>query len=142
MEEIKIKKFNISEIDKITLLSTEEAEKVPVSIRACGDWWWLRSPGGYQFSAASVNYVGGIFERGSYVNYDYIAIRPAFRLNNLNSKIGDKILINKTWCTVIDKGLVLTDYLICKHKFDSESNDWETSEIKRFINSDEFKAMI
>lgn len=142
MEEIKIKKFDISEVDEITLLSIEEAEKIPKSFRACGDWWWLRSPGYSQGCAVLALNGGDIFEGGYNTHNNNLAVRPAFRINNLKSEIGDKILINKTWCTVIDKGLVFADYPICKHRFDSESNDWETSEIKSFINSEEFKLMI
>lgn len=142
MEEIKIKKFNIDEVDEITLLSVEEAEKIPDSVRACGKWWWLQSPGYNQKFAAVVDDIGGVYENGNFIYFDTNTVRPVFKISNLESDIGEPVRINKTWCTVIDKELVLTDNPICNHKFDSKSNDWENSELKAFVNSDEFKAMI
>lgn len=44
-------------------------------------WWWLRSPGLYQLSAANVNYVGSVYYAGYSVNYDYGAVRPALWIN-------------------------------------------------------------
>lgn len=142
MEELKIKKIEINEVDEIILLSVEEARKIPQNILACGDWWWLRSSGHRQGDAALVSRGGIVHPRGYCVNFDYCAIHPAFRLNNLNAKIYDKVMIGKTWCTVIDEGLALTDYSICKRRFDEKSNNWESSELKEFINSEGFKAMI
>lgn len=142
MEELKIKKFEIDEIDEITLLSVEEAEKIPQSILSCGNWWWLRSPGHNRFLVVGVNCLGVVFKLGFAISFDCYAVRPAFKISSLESEIGKKITVNKTLCTVIDKGLVLADCSICKHRFDSKSNVWETSEIKAFIESDEFKAMI
>lgn len=40
-------------------------------------WCWLRSPGFNQGRAARVDYDGGVYEIGSLVNRDYIAVRPA-----------------------------------------------------------------
>lgn len=142
MEELKIKKFNISEVDEITLLSIEEAKKLPDHILCCGDKWWLRSPGYYQYTAINVLNGGDVRETGSTVGDVNIHVRPAFRISNLESENGEPLKIGKTWCIVIDKGLVLADYPVCKHRFDSKSNDWETSELRAFINSDKFKAMI
>lgn len=142
MEEIKIKKFDIDEVDEITLLSVEEAEKIPDSVRACGKWWWLRSLGDCQNYAAIVHYDGYVYRGGYDVDIDGRAVRPAFRINNLKSEIGEPVRVSKIWCTVIDKDLVLANHPICNHRFDEKSNNWETSEIKAFINSDEFKAMI
>lgn len=142
MNKIEVKQFDISEVDEITLLSVEEAKKLPEFIRACGVWWWLRSPGYYLFSAARVSDGGGIFDFGASVNFINSTVRPAFRINNLESETGDKVIIGKTCCTVVGEDLVLADYPICKHRFDEKSNNWETSELRKFINSEEFKAMI
>ena len=40
-------------------------------------WWWLRSPGNYQFNAARVLSYGDVYEYGGYVNVDTTAVRPA-----------------------------------------------------------------
>lgn len=142
MKKIEVKQFDIDEVDEITLLSVEEAKKIHQSIRARGEWCWLRSPGFKQGYAAYIMYGGGVIDVGHNVNYDNYTVRPAFRINNLKSEIGDRIMIGETWCTVIDEGLILADYSICEHRFDKNSNVWEISELKEFINSDEFKAMI
>ena len=47
-------------------------------------WWWLRSPGVYQISAAVVAVGGGVSENGSSVNDDSGAVRPALWID-LNS---------------------------------------------------------
>lgn len=141
MKELKFKQFGIDEVDEITLLSVEEAKKVQPQIRACSEWWWLRSPGLNQYFAAIVD-KSGISELGDLVSSGYHTIRPVFKINSLESEIGEKIMVNKTWCTIIDEGLVLADNPICNHRFDEKSNKWETSELKAFINSEEFKSMI
>ncbi len=44
-------------------------------------WWWLRSPGDTQGSAASVDYGGDVHERGDYVGSGVSAVRPALWIN-------------------------------------------------------------
>lgn len=44
-------------------------------------WWWLRSPGLTQHSAAHVNIFGSVYCAGHNVNYDYDAVRPALWIN-------------------------------------------------------------
>ncbi len=89
--------------DKVFLLSIEEAKRyfktdedricMPTKQArnhkawtndsgAC--WWWLRSPGLSQNSAAGVYIGGGVSEYGLGVNYDDNAVRPALWIN-LNS---------------------------------------------------------
>lgn len=143
MKQIEIKQlFDIEEVNEITLLTIEEAEKLSDHILRCDNWWWLQSPGDYQNYAVCVDDEGDIYKTGDYVQLDYTAVRPAFKINNLESETGDKVIINKTMCTVVSKDLVLADCSICEHRFDKKSNNWETSELKAFIESDEFKAMI
>lgn len=132
-----MKCFSLKET-KITLLTTEQAKKLPENILACGKWWWLRSPGCTQDIAAVVYYFGGIYEFGYYVSIDDIAVRPAFKIANLSSEFGEKVYVGKLLCTVIDKDLVLADEYVCEHRFDPELNDWETSELKAFIESEAF----
>jgi len=83
--------------DKIFLFSIGEAEVYFASdeARACTPtayavangayqneengncWWWLRSPGRYQYNAAFVNLVGGVYAFGNDVDHDNNAVRPA-----------------------------------------------------------------
>lgn len=131
-----MKHFNPKEV-QITLLTLEQAEKLPEEILSCGDCWWLRSPGYNQDDAAYVGTGGGVYESGDFVNYDHFAVRPAFEIANLNSEFGKRVYVGKLLCTVIDKDLVLADKAVCCYRFDIVSNDWETSELKAFIESDE-----
>ena len=44
-------------------------------------WWWLRSPGDYQYDAASVNYDGSIYYYGYFVDNRCDCVRPALWIN-------------------------------------------------------------
>ena len=144
MKEKTIPYFEIKDISEITLLSTEEWEKVKEikSVPKYTSWWWLRSPGTFSYYAVVINSDSDFADYGYYVHNRYVCVRPSFRVPNFKSKIGSKIFIENTLCTVIDTDYVLSDIVICRHKFDKESNDYDKSEIKQFINSDEFKKML
>ena len=45
------------------------------------DYWWLRSPGEYDYCAAYVEFLGSVHSNGPPVNYANCAVRPAFNLN-------------------------------------------------------------
>ena len=47
-------------------------------------WWWLRSPGCYQYDAADVRTDGFVNENGYFVYIDFYAVRPALWID-LNS---------------------------------------------------------
>lgn len=68
--------------DKIFLLSIQEAEKYFAceADRSIGEWWWLRSPGGTSYYAASVSNDGSIYYVGNNVNYHDNEVRPALWL--------------------------------------------------------------
>lgn len=84
--------------DKVFLLSIAEANKYfrSDSARQCKPtryagayansdngscWWWLRSPGRNQGSAAGVFYDGAVYCYGIYVDYVYGAVRPVLWIN-------------------------------------------------------------
>lgn len=138
--------ISLSAADDVFLLSAnewEEAKKVigvPVKQEKC---WWLRSPGSNSYCAADVCYDGSINYYGDNVDDTGGCVRPAFRIFHLWYKPGDKIMVeNKTVCTVISEGVALADKAVCSHRFDPDNNDWETSELQAFINSDEFIDML
>ena len=148
MKAVKHVSFNC--IKEITLLTIEQAERLPRELLACGEWWWLRSPGYFQDIAADVSTDGSVLYLGYAVNNDSDCVRPAFVIPGLDSKIYDKVhiggyrytldgdYIGGCVCTVVDKDLVLADDVVCRHRFDAKSNDWNKSELKAFIESDEF----
>ena len=150
VEEIKIEDFtlihkvSINKVSEVTLLSIGEWQKAKEikSVPRFIGWWWLHSPGNYSTLATSVYSSGVTNDYGDDVKYDLGRVRPAFKIPNLKSEIGSKIFVENTLCTVIDTDYALSDIAVCQHRFDKESNDYETSEIKQFINSDEFKKML
>lgn len=129
--------FEREDIEQITLLTIEQAEKLPVDILRSDEPWWLRSPG---YTRGDAAFVEGdeASEIGYSVDFDYHAVRPAFKITNSNFKVGEKVYIESVTCTAIKGELVLTDECICFHRFDTESNNWENSELKKFIESDYF----
>ena len=140
----------LSAADDIFLLSEDEwnqARKIPgVPATLPRGWWWLRSPGTSPYYASYVSDLGGIWSSGQAVQCADGGIRPAFRIASLarnDYQPGDKITVeNKTVCTVIFKDVALADDIVCQHRFDPFNNNWETSKLKAFINSDEFLNML
>ncbi len=67
--------------DQIFLLSITEVKRYFTSneSRECGEWWWLRTPGKWNDSAASVDFDGSIncFGNGEYVCDENGTVRPA-----------------------------------------------------------------
>ena len=136
MKAVKHVSFNC--IKEITLLTIEQAKRLPRELLACGEWWWLRSPGYYQYTAAFVSTDGSVSYGGDCVYSDRGCVRPAFVIPGLDSKIYDQVHVGGCVCTVVDKDLVLADDVVCYHRFDAKSNDWNKSELRAFIESDEF----
>ena len=126
------------EIDGITLLSLEEAQQVPVEKLAIGCWWWLRSPGNDRYYAADVSFDGRVNSNGYNVHITDDVVRPALKISNqesANLEIGDRFdALGYTWTYVLD-GLALCDTSIGKHRFDSISNCWKTSELKQWLEN-------
>lgn len=106
--------------------------------------WWLRIPGCCKECAAVVANDGWVDLDGVVVANDK-GVRPALRIPTLSQmgyKPGDKVTINNTVCTVIDKDVVLTDNIVCSYRFDFQNNNWERSDIKGFLNSPRFLSML
>lgn len=141
-------KVNIEDVSEVFLLSDEEwvqAKKIPSVPVEQPRWWWLRSCGANSDFVCCVDSDGGI--HGHFcIYYTWHNVRPAFRIASLayhDFQPGDKILVGKkTVCTVITEEIALADNILSDHRFDPDNNDWETSEIKTFINSGEFLAML
>lgn len=153
IKELDMPKFGYKD-DDIFLLSKEEYKKVRVDIpRYDCSWWWLRSPGHCVNYAAWVGYDGYVNSDGSAVYLAELAIRPVVRINNYNHPSNfvsdfetDKHFIRlkndlimpltliynkeeKYKYYIFDMPLPLTQ------RFDRDSNDYETSEIRRYLLS-------
>jgi len=125
-------------IDDIFLLSKEEYRKYKSLIPILDDWWWLRSPGYISYSAAVVNGVGSVRSNGYYVALCSGVARPVLRIPNLkflDIKPGDILIIFGREWVLLDKDLVIAKKEIRKHRFDKELNNYETSEIKQYLQN-------
>ena len=125
--------------DDIFLLSKEEYEYYEDKIPHENCWWWLRSPGPNQHDAALVFYDGSVIYGGRSVVRDYCAVRPALKYSNLESQIiqsclhKDRFLFREFPFRIIDaeNKIAIAEVPITFDKFDKESNDYETSYIRR-----------
>lgn len=131
-----LKEFKIGfESDPIFLLNEEEYAKYKDKIPLLDDWWWLRSPG-ISSDRAIVVYDDGYTDAyGREVDYYYKAIRPAIKIPNLDVDIGSVITLGDFDFVVIDKDLAIAKEYISKGKFDKNSNDYETSSVRKFLLS-------
>ena len=134
-------------VEEVFLLSVEEWNNIVSSVPnipvELDNFWWLRSPGHTDYCAAYVGGIGYVDFFGRRVDLEF-GVRPAFRISHLSGfKPGDKITVStKTVCTVICNDTALADSIVCKHRFDPKSNNYNNSEIKAYINFDEFKNML
>lgn len=136
------------ETDKLFLLSLEEVnEYLPTEkSRMCnynGEyvWWWLRTPGSFANIATYVYNNGCINYLGSSVILHSIAVRPALHLNlaYLNTlehtRDGRVYFAGREWLVLDEEtGLLLSKKAICLHHFDDNSNKYEQSEIRAYLN--------
>ena len=143
-EEIeRLEKKDVADNDPIFLLSEEEYFKYKDRIPHINCWWWwLCSPGNSDSNAAFVSSGGVDNKDGFYVGFNSIAVRPALWLSNLRSElpfgIGIKscenyIVFNGVTWIKIDNDLYIAEVPIAFRRFDLESNDYEKSEIRKFL---------
>ncbi|GEM_PF-3870538 len=137
--------FTKDDIESVSLLSMDEYKKNRDLIPVVKCWWWINSPGIYKKNAMYIFIDGEIYTEGYKVDSDRAGIRPVFRLKPEAAhglKLGEKVIIGKYSATVLDNDSCLLDDVVCNHRFDIASNNWEKSELKSFIESEEFMNMI
>lgn len=126
------------EITGATLLTVDEAnDLLTVEDRACGSWWWLRSPGYCEDAAVDVDEDGFVHVFGGTVRGYSVGVRPALKIENLasaNLEIGDEFYIGEQRFKVISDHLALCDLIVGYSRFDSKGNDYENSEIKAYVD--------
>ena len=124
-------------VNEITLLSIDEYKKSKQNISLIKDVaWWLRSPGYHNFTAAFVEVNGDVNESGYNVAIDYPAVRPVLKLLGASDLlIKEKLdLAGHTW-TVISENLALCDDILGWTCFSNDTNAYETSDIKKYIDN-------
>jgi len=129
------------QISEVTLLSEEEYEYAKDIIPSINEWWWLRSPGYTQLTAASVHYGGSL--SSSHVSSDRGCVRPALRFCNLeasNLRIEDKFELAGYKWTIISPELAICDDVVGQSWFQKDwrvedANIYENSDIKRWLSN-------
>lgn len=120
------------DMDKIFLLSKEEYKQHKDAIPTVKMCWWLRSPSAdFARGAGVVDYDGAVHDH--YVLDDW-SVRPALHLESSESsnlKIGDRLVRADFPWIVIGDGLAIAEVPIGFWRFDENSNDYETSEIRK-----------
>lgn len=124
--------------DPIFLLSIEEYKKYRNKIPPINTWWWLRSPASASLFPNDITVIScNGFVEGLSINVrcSSTAIRPALRLNQRLCFRYDKnkiIYCGITWVE-IDEGLYIAEVPIDFRRFDESSDDYTTSEIRKFL---------
>ena len=129
--------INEGDIKGITLLTTEEADQLPLYIAACGGSWWLRSPGWFSNYAANVDYNGDVDSAGTSLDFDEIAIRPVLLCDPVELPLGHVVkLFGEEWLYIGD-GKLLARKPIGRCAFNKSSekgNVYEGSDIEKYVN--------
>lgn len=131
---------------KITLLTDEEYRQYKKIIPFIEQSWWLRSPG---INSINANYVdwNGILYDSRYVN-DPLEIRPALRMQLSNPKslgpgdhirIGSKSFIVLSWEE--NELFALCDEMIASRRFDPYNNEWKSSELRQWLETEGLKLI-
>ena len=134
-------KFPVAQIEEVTLLSSEDWKHAREVAPIYTGTWWLRDPDEDDYLVYAVAN-GGVVDCWGFPPRTLLGVRPAFIVKNTGLKRGDKLLVGNTVCTILKDDLVLSDTVIALHKFDRRTNNYDKSEIKQYINSDEFKARL
>lgn len=127
--------------DKIFLLSVEEYKKYKSVIPKCNlAWWWLRSPGISDGRATYVSCDGEVHIDGHNVRSYMSAIRPALKVSKqevADMKIGETTCkyLNHPFTKIDDDLLIATIPFATTRCFDNKSNNYETSEIRKYLLS-------
>lgn len=123
--------------DVLFLMSLDEYKRYKDKIRYIKTWWWLRNSYGYSSTYAYFINSDGFSSYGVAFN-DY-GVRPCLRYNKISLIIDleeeNCFLWNKTKWRIIDEKnkIAISDLPIEFKKFDGESNDYETSDIRAFL---------
>ena len=118
-----------------TLLSVEETKKIPTAALAYAEnWWWLRTEGCRPYFAAAIENNGSSSYMGKGKSYDIGAVRPALYLESDDYQVGNRFSVGNYNFTVVLPRLALLDSHIEMSHFDSNSNKYESSEIRKIVD--------
>ena len=141
-------------LQTITLLTDEEYEKYKPHIPSMYRSWWLQAPGSSRDTVCTVDYTGNI-NSDAYTANCIISVRPVlvFDLDMSDPRFwyrseklaGQKFEYGKYTWTFLDVKLgkmsVICDSVIAKRCFDPESNNWDKSELKSWLETEGLKLI-
>lgn len=125
------------EDDVLFLLSSEEYKRYKNKIRHIKVYWWLRDK--YTNTSACVCNVGYVGLSDFYGACGTNGVRPCLRYDKISSIIDSKeencFMWNETKWRIIDKEnhIAISEVPIWFMEFDNQSNDYETSNIRKFL---------
>lgn len=123
-------------IEGITLLSIGNIAKLPTWLLANGTIWWLQTPGYLPHDVAFVNCAGSYDASGACVNDNNVCVRPAIKIDvrpYLPLVIGETVLVLGREAQFVGNGMVLFCEPIDHRKFDNETNNFNKSELKEYL---------
>lgn len=132
------KEIKESDILEVTLLSIEEAIKIPKEIQKAECSWWLRSPG---ISDRLVAFVFGdygyVYAFGSNIGLE-LGVRPALKLKSSHLKSGDSFSYRGYDWDMITDDMALCKTIVgeCAFREDcgaADANEYESSDIKKWL---------
>lgn len=133
---------------QITLLTSAEYEKHKSIIPLINsDWWWLKDVyHKYRGSVHCVNDNGALDYY--YRCYYFSGVRPVLKMDLANIKSlhpGEHIRIGSKSFTILsweaDELVALCDEFIDTRRFNADSNEWETSELKQWLETEGLKLI-
>lgn len=140
---VKDKLFLLSKKEVKNLLSKKDRRCRYAVERGRYWWWWLRTPGYTDTNVIYVTPDGILHDNGIDVIYPDVSVRPALyiNVNYLQSlertKKGYVEFGGIKWKVLNEEtGLLLAKVPICRHCFDENTNDYEDSKIRAYLNND------
>jgi hypothetical protein len=141
-------------VKEIKLLTKEEYQDFKDVIPLINELWWLCSPGGSRDRACSVNHEGSVYPSGSDITYN-LGVRPLLIVDlpmedsrcyhKAEKLVGSNIHYGDYTWTILkaDAGVlyVLCDQLIATHNFNIKDNDWNTSNLKCWLETEGLKIV-
>lgn len=129
----------------VTLLTKEEYIKYKDVFPHLRESWWLRTPSGAPKFAYKIQDDGRV---GNCNVHKCLGVRPAIRMPFFSFKPlnpGDKIKIGRRLFTVLSWDgfnlFALCNGCIAKKQFDPNDNQWESSEIKKWLQIEGLKLI-
>ena len=124
------------DVEGVTLLSLDEFRMLPYKLRDIGKCWWLRTPGDNVGTVMYVDDFGEEHEEGETVDtvlnsFHMMHVRPVLLVSGV--KKGEKIRIFDNDWTAFSENAVLCDTQVGAFRFDLARTDYESSDIKKWL---------